>query len=62
MFVYRQFYKGISIGLIHIYFYLIKIIKDKHDIDFSISNFEKMFGVFKDNFITHLFLCVKYYI
>ena len=41
---------------------LIKIIKDKHDINFSISNFEKMFGVFKDNFITHLFLCVKYYI
>ena len=35
----------------------IKIIKDKHDIDFFISNFEKMFGVFKDNFITHL-LCV----
>ena len=41
---------------------LIKIIKDKYDINFSISNFEKMFGVFKDNFITHLFLCVKYYI
>ena len=41
---------------------LIKIIKEKHDIDFSISNFEKMFGAFKDNFITHLFLCVKYYI
>ena len=41
---------------------LIKNIKDNHDIYFSISNFEKMFGVFKDNFITHLFLCVKYYI
>ena len=35
---------------------LIKIIKDKHDIDFSISNFEKTFGVFKDNFITHFFV------
>ena len=41
---------------------LVKIIQDKEDISFSISNFEKMFGIYKDNFLTYLFLCVKYYI
>ena len=29
---------------------------------FSISNFEKMFGVFKDKFLSYLFLCIQYYI
>ena len=41
---------------------LVKIIQDKEDTSFSISNFEKMFGIYKDNFLTYLFLCVKYYI
>ena len=40
---------------------LIKI-KISMTLIFSISNFKKMFGVFKDDLITHLFLCVKYYI
>ena len=41
---------------------LVKIIQDKHDIDFSITNFDKMFGIHDDNFLTYIFLCVKYYI
>ena len=41
---------------------LVKIIQDKHDINFSISNFDKIFGVFPDKFITYLFLCAKYHI
>ena len=41
---------------------LLKIIKDKHDIDFSASNFDKIFGVLNDKFLTYLFLCLKYHI
>ena len=41
---------------------LVNVIQDKHDINFSISNFDKMFGVFKDKFLSYLFLCLKYYI
>ena len=26
------------------------------------QNFEKIFGVYKDNFLSYLILCVKYYI
>ena len=32
---------------------LFKIIKDKHDVDFTASNFEKTFGVFGDKFLTY---------
>ena len=39
----------------------VEIIQDKHDINFSISNFDKIFGVFKDKFLTFLFLGIKYY-
>ena len=35
---------------------LFKIIKDKYDIDFSTSKFDKIFGVFGDKFLTYLFL------
>ena len=41
---------------------LVKIIQDKHDIDFSITNFDKIFGIYKDDFLTYIFLCVKYHI
>ena len=41
---------------------LFKIIKDKYDIDFSASNFDKIFGVFGDKLLTYLFLCLKYHI
>ena len=41
---------------------LFKIIKDRYDIDFSASNFDKIFGVFGDKFLTYLFLCLKYHI
>ena len=41
---------------------LLKIIHDKHDIDFSLSNFDETFGIYQDNFLTYLCLCVKYYI
>ena len=39
-----------------------KIIRNKHDIDFASSPFEKMFGIQGDKFITYLFLCVKYFL
>ena len=41
---------------------LIDIIRSKHDINFSVSTFDKMFGVPEDKFLTYLFLCVKYYL
>ena len=41
---------------------LVKIIQNKFDVDFTLSNFEKIFGVYKDNFLSYLILCVKYYI
>ena len=41
---------------------LFKIIKDKYGIDFSASNFDKIFGVFGDKFLTYLILCLKYHI
>ena len=41
---------------------LLKIIKDKYDVDFTVSNFDKIFGVFGDKFLTYLFLCLKYHI
>ena len=39
-----------------------KIIRNKHDINFASSPFEKMFGIQGDKFITYLFLCVKYFL
>ena len=41
---------------------LLKFVHDKHDIDFSLSNFAKIFGIYQDSVLTYLFLCVKYYI
>ena len=41
---------------------LIQLIVNKHDIDFSCSKFNKMFGIIGDNFLTHLFLSLKYFI
>ena len=41
---------------------LINIIKSKEDIDFSVSAFEKVFGIQDDKFLTYLFLCLKYYL
>ena len=41
---------------------LVQIIRDKHNIDFCISSFDNIFGIQDDKFITHLFLCVKYYL
>ena len=41
---------------------LVEIINDKHDMDFVLSNFEKIFGIFKDKFLSYLILCVKYFI
>ena len=40
---------------------LVKINQNKFDVDFTLSNFEKIFGVYKDNFLSYLILCVKYY-
>ena len=41
---------------------LINIIKSKEDIDFSVSAFEKVFGIQDDKFLTYLFVCLKYYL
>jgi len=41
---------------------MVKIIRDKDNIDFDITIFDKMFGVPDDMFLTYLFLSVKYYI
>ena len=32
---------------------LLKIIKDKYDVDFTVSNSDKIFGVFEDKFLTY---------
>ena len=42
--------------------HLVEIIQNKFKVDFTLSNFEKIFGVYKDNFLSYLILCVKYYI
>ena len=34
---------------------LVKIIQDKHDIDFSITNFDKIVGIYGENFLTYIF-------
>ena len=39
-----------------------KIINHKEDVNFSVSNFDKMFGIQDDKFLTFLFLIIKYYI
>ena len=39
-----------------------KIVRNKHDINFASSPFEKMFGIQGAKFITYLFLCVKYFL
>jgi len=41
---------------------IVKIINDKEDANFTITNFEKMFGIQDDKFLTFVFLCMKYYI
>ena len=41
---------------------LVELIRDKHDSNFTISSFDKIFGVQDDKFLTYLFLCVKYYL
>jgi hypothetical protein len=41
---------------------MLTIIRNKHDINFLISDFDKMFGVPGDQFLTYLFLCVKYHV
>ena len=40
----------------------VSIIQNKEDINFTISTFDKIFGVYKDKFLTYLCLCIKYYI
>ena len=37
-------------------------LKDKHEAEFTTSNFDKILGVLGDKFLTYLFLCLKYYI
>ena len=34
----------------------------KYDIDFTAASFDTIFGVFGDNFLTYLFLYLKYHI
>ena len=41
---------------------LVDVIRDKHDSNFRISSFDKIFGIQDDQFLTYLFLCVKYYL
>ena len=42
---------------------LVKIIQDKEaNSFFQFQILKRMFGICKDNFLTYLFLCVKYYI
>ena len=36
--------------------------KNNYDIDYSIVSFDKIFGIQDDNFLTYLFLRVKYYL
>ena len=39
---------------------MVKIINHKEDVNFSVSNFDKMFGIQDDKFLTFLFLIIKY--
>ena len=55
------FFVNVNNYVIIIWDELLKIIHDKHDIDFSLSNFDRIFGINQNNFLTYLFLCVKYY-
>jgi len=41
---------------------LVNNIKSKHDINFDLSNLEKLFGVTSDTYITFVCLSLKYYI
>ena len=41
---------------------MVEIINHKEDVNFSVSNFDKMFGIQDDKFLTFLFLIIKYYI
>ena len=41
---------------------MVEIINRKEDVNFSVSNFDKMFGIQDDKFLTFLFLIIKYYI
>ena len=41
---------------------MVKIINHKKDVNFSVCNFDKMFGIQDDKFLTFLFLIIKYYI
>ena len=38
---------------------LVELIRDKHDSNFTISTFDKMFGIQDDKFLPYLFLCMK---
>ena len=40
---------------------LVQVIKAKHDIDFDLSTFDKLFGVHLDKYIMFICLCLKYY-
>ena len=41
---------------------VIRIINQKENTTINVSDFGKMFGVNEDNFLTYIFLVVKYYI
>ena len=41
---------------------LLNSIHQKHDQNFNLTNFKKLFGISSDKFLTYLFLVVKYYI
>ena len=41
---------------------ILQIIHLKYNPDFILNNFKKMFGVSSDNFLSYLFLSLKYYI
>jgi hypothetical protein len=41
---------------------MVNIIRNKCDINFSVSTFDMIFGIPDDKFLTYLFLCVKYYL
>ena len=51
-----DFCKNYPESIIHIF------CECEYVIDFSLSNFDKIFGIYQDNFLTYSFLCVKYYI
>ena len=41
---------------------IVKIIQVKHDINFLITNYDKIFGIYEGNFLFYMFLWVKYHI